>query len=147
VANGGALLMVGGYLSFQGINGSARFRATPVEEVLPVSMHPFDDSIEIPEDVAPEYEPGGHPVLASVGPGAPMILGLNEVVAKPGAETLMRLPASEGGHPLLTLGSYSRGRSAVWTTDIGPHWLPQSFLDWPDFAPLMRNLFRWLAQK
>jgi uncharacterized membrane protein len=147
VAKGGALLMVGGYLSFQGINGAARYRGTPVEEVLPVLIHPFDDRIEIPEGVAPDYAPDGHAVLASVGAGAPSILGLNEVVAKPGAETIMRLPAAEGGHPLLTLGTYGDGRSAAWTTDIGPHWLPQDFLDWPGFAPLMRNLFGWLARR
>ena len=32
---GGAFLMVGGYLSFQGINGVARFKNTPIEEILP----------------------------------------------------------------------------------------------------------------
>ena len=30
---GGAFMMVGGYLSFQGINGSARFRGTSIEEI------------------------------------------------------------------------------------------------------------------
>ena len=34
VRNGGALLMFGGYYSFQGINGGARYHRTPVEDVL-----------------------------------------------------------------------------------------------------------------
>ena len=45
VAEGGGMGMIGGYLSFQGINASARFRATPVEAALPVTIHPWDDRI------------------------------------------------------------------------------------------------------
>ena len=36
VAGGGALMMIGGYYSFQGINGGARYRHTAVEKVLPL---------------------------------------------------------------------------------------------------------------
>ncbi len=36
VAAGGALMMIGGYFSFQGINGGARYHNTAVEKVLPV---------------------------------------------------------------------------------------------------------------
>ncbi|GHK51576.1 hypothetical protein KPZU09_13120 [Klebsiella pneumoniae] len=32
----GALMMIGGYYSFRGINGGARYRHTEVEKVLPV---------------------------------------------------------------------------------------------------------------
>ena len=35
VRGGGGLAMIGGYFSFQGINGGARYRGTAVEEVLP----------------------------------------------------------------------------------------------------------------
>src|SRR5262245_48351238 len=49
VEQGGGLLMVGGYLSFQGIDGKARWRRTPVEDVLPVTCLPYDDRIEMPE--------------------------------------------------------------------------------------------------
>ena len=38
VRAGGGLVMAGGYLSFQGIYGSARYHRTPIEEVLPVSL-------------------------------------------------------------------------------------------------------------
>ena len=33
----------------RGIDGKARWRNTPVEDVLPVKCHPWDDRIEIPE--------------------------------------------------------------------------------------------------
>ena len=49
VAAGGALMMIGGYYSFQGINGGARYRHTAVEKVLPVRCLAWDDRIETPE--------------------------------------------------------------------------------------------------
>ena len=64
---GGGLLMMGGYLSFQGIDGKARWRATPVEDVLPVTCLPYDDRLEIPEGFAARIvgDPA-HPVLAGI---------------------------------------------------------------------------------
>ena len=53
VENGGGLLMVGGYYSFQGINGGARYHGTPIEEVLPVEILPYDDRVEVPEGFTP----------------------------------------------------------------------------------------------
>ena len=49
----------------------------------------------------------------------------------------------EGGHPLLVVGEAGRGRSAAWTTDIGPHWLPNEFLRWDGFRTLWCNLIGW----
>ena len=51
VANGGALAMIGGYLSFQGIEGKANYRMTPLADVLPVELEPGDDRQETPEGV------------------------------------------------------------------------------------------------
>jgi hypothetical protein len=51
---GGGLVMIGGYLTFQGIDGRGRWRRTPVEDALPVTMHPYDDRIEAPEGFKPE---------------------------------------------------------------------------------------------
>jgi len=44
VRSGGGLLMAGGYMSFQGINGAARYRRTPIEEVLPRTDRPLGRS-------------------------------------------------------------------------------------------------------
>ena len=41
--------MFGGYLSFQGINGVARYKNTPIERILPVNILPYDDRVEAPE--------------------------------------------------------------------------------------------------
>ncbi len=41
--------MIGGYLSFSGIDGKARFQRTAVADVLPVRMHDGDDRVEVPK--------------------------------------------------------------------------------------------------
>jgi uncharacterized membrane protein len=48
VRDGGGLLMIGGYLSFAGIEGKARYHGTPVEDALPVTISPLDDRVEMP---------------------------------------------------------------------------------------------------
>ncbi|MEO7242537.1 MAG: glutamine amidotransferase [Variovorax sp.] len=147
VLRGGGLIMVGGYYSFQGINGAARFRNTPVEQVLPVSIHPFDDRLELPEGIVPQRSVGadGHDILKGVAGAFPYLLGINEVVVKDGATELLALPQEEGGHPLLVVHQAGEGRSAAWTTDIGPHWLPNEFLHWKGFQTLWRNLILWTS--
>src|SRR3990172_2113501 len=49
VRRGGGLVMVGGYLTFQGIEGKARYHGTPVEEALPVEIDAHDDRMEVPQ--------------------------------------------------------------------------------------------------
>lgn len=142
VAAGGGLGMIGGYLSFQGINASARFRSTPIEAALPVTIHPWDDRIEVPEGFHATPAAFNHPLLAGVMGEWPVMLGLNEVAAKPGATLLATGPDN---HPLLVTGTHGAGRTLAWTTDIGPHWLPDAALAWPGFVPLWGNLLGWLA--
>lgn len=145
VRQGNGLLMIGGYYSFQGINGAARYHRTPVEEALPVDMLPYDDRLEVPEGFAAELTQPNHPILSGLGGTWPLLLGANEVKAKSSAQVLARLPAGEGGHPLLVVGSYGQGRSAAWTSDIGPHWVPRAFTEWQGYGRLWRQLLAWLA--
>ena len=145
---GGGLLKVGGYLSFQGIHGLARYRGTPVADVLPVELLPYDDRIELPEGFQPEIVgPEDHPILAGLGRDWPPLLGVNEVTVKAGgdARLLAKLPDDEGGHPLLITGTYGRGRVAAWTSDIGPHWLPPEFAEWSGYAKLWRQTLGWIV--
>jgi len=142
---GGGLAMIGGYFSFQGIDGRARWHRTAVEDALPVTCLAFDDRLEVPEGFHPEILKPHHPILADIPGPWPLLLGANEVVAKEGAEILARLPADHGGHPLLVTGSYGRGRTAAWTSDIGPHWVPNEFVAWEGYGKLWRNLLAWLS--
>jgi uncharacterized membrane protein len=142
---GGGLMMIGGYFSFQGIDGRARWRRTPVEEALPVECLPHDDRVEAPEGIVADIVDPRHPIMADLSAPWPALLGVNEVVPKPGAHVIARLPADQGGHPLLVAGHFGRGRTLAWTSDIGPHWLPQTFVDWPGYRRLWVQALTWLT--
>ena len=147
VGAGGGLMMVGGYYSFQGINAGARYRGTPVEDVLPVTILPWDDRVEVPEGFRAEMRGrGAHPILAGLGTEWPLLLGYNEVALKEGAELLLKVPDDAGGHPLLATGDYGKGRAIAWTSDIGPHWCPPYFVAWAGYGRLWRQCLAWLAQ-
>jgi uncharacterized membrane protein len=148
VAAGGGLMMIGGYFSFQGIDGKARWRRTPVEDVLPVECLPYDDRIEAPEGIIAEILMPSHPIVAGLAAPWPALLGVNEVVVKdsPGVEVIARLPDDQGGHPLLVTGSHGAGRTMAWMSDIGPHWLPNAFVEWPGYARLWRQALTWLTR-
>lgn len=149
VEKGGALLMCGGYFSFQGIDGRARWRRTPVEDALPVTCLPWDDRVEMCEGAVPEVLRPDHPVLAGLTGSWPVVLGVNEVEVRdaPGVEVLARVPEAQGGHPLLVLGRHGQGRTAAWTSDIGPHWLSPAFCAWEGYGRLWTNLLGWLAAR
>ncbi|HEY0209752.1 glutamine amidotransferase [Acerihabitans sp.] len=146
---GGALAMFGGYLSFQGIDGKARWHRTAVEQALPVECLPYDDRIEVPQGFRPVIDPlkQAHALFNDISGEWPLLLGANEVRAKPGSEVLARLPDELGGHPLLVTGGFGQGRTLVWTSDISPHWLPQSFIDWPGYKQLLVNMLGWLTSR
>lgn len=148
VRNGGGLLMVGGYYSFQGINGGARFRDTPVEDVLPVTIHAFDDRLEVPEGCR-LVQAEAHFITAGIeATSAPVLLGLNEVVARGEAKVLLTTQIDDNrSHPLLVVGEAGEGRTAAWTSDIGPHWMPDEFLAWPGTATIFTRLLGWLAKQ
>lgn len=137
---GGGLMMAGGYLSFQGINAAANFARSPLAEVLPVRMLEVDDRVEAPEGAAVAVADDSHP-LSRLLDGAPQLLGYNETHAVDAA----RVAATVGGDVLLATREVGDGRSLAWTSDIGPHWCPQPFLDWDGFAPLVAGMITWLA--
>jgi len=148
VQQGGGLMMVGGYLSFQGIDGKARWRRTPVEDVLPVTCLPYDDRVEMPEGTSAITIKKEHPVVAGINEPWPLLLGVNEVEVRDRAdvEVVAVLPEDQGSHPLLVVGEYQQGRSAVWTSDIGPHWLSPDFCAWSGYGQLWKNILGWLTK-
>jgi uncharacterized membrane protein len=146
-AAGGGLMMIGGYFSFQGIDGRARWGRTPVEEALPVTCLTHDDRVEAPEGIRADITDPAHPIVAGLPAPWPELLGVNEVLPKPGAHVIARLPADQGGHPLLVAGTHGQGRTLAWTSDIGPHWLPQGFVDWPGYRSLWLQALDWLTRR
>src|SRR5215469_17621642 len=141
VLQGGGLVMAGGYLSFQGIYGSARYHRTPIEDVLPVTLLAVDDRVEKPEGVNPRVKKAEHTILQGVVGDWPYLLGFNEVIPKQEGEVLVAV----GENPLLVTGSFGKGRSVAWTSDVGPHWCPKEFVEWPGYTHLWRRIVTWAA--
>jgi uncharacterized membrane protein len=143
VNGGGALLMVGGYLSFQGIEGKANYARSPLADVLPVFMETGDDRQESPQGVAPTLVQGAHPVIEGLDQTWPQILGFQRVVAKPAAQTLVDVD----GHPLVVVGTAGQGRTMAFTSDMGPHWIPAEFIAWPGYARFWQQALAWLSER
>lgn len=142
VLAGGGLLMVGGYMTFSGIDAKARWGRSPVSGVLPVRVLDRDDRIEMPSGCLPEVT-GSHAITASLDARWPTLLGYNEVEALPHADTL----AIAGDHPLLVVARAGGGRTAAFTSDLAPHWATPDFLAWNGYQTLFDNTIRWLASE
>ena len=141
VAGGGGLVMIGGYLTFQGIDGKARWSGTPVERALPVTIGATDDRVESPAGVEPVVRAPDHPIAAGLPDTWPALLGYNRVVPRPGADVVVTV----GEDPLIVAGTHGRGRGVAFTSDCGPHWCPPPFLAWDGYARIWRQLVGWVA--
>ena len=143
VAAGGGLVMVGGYLTFQGIEGKGRYAGTPVEEALPVTLQLQDDRVEVPEGVSPIVPAAAvnHPIVAGLPETWPSLLGYNRFRAKPDATVV----ATVGPDPLLVAGTQGRGRAVAFASDCGPHWAPPTFCQWDGYARLWQGMLSWVA--
>ena len=40
---------------------------------------------------------------------------------------------------------FGKGRTAAWTSDIGPHWLSPSFCEWDGYGKLWKNILAWIT--
>lgn len=143
VEKGGAFVMIGGYLTFQGIQARGAYKRTPIEEILPVTLLDGDDRCEESDGVQPVIVQKDHPVVAGMPDQWPKLLGYNRLIAKEGAET----PILVNGDPLVALGKYGKGRTCAFATDCAPHWAPVEFCTWPGYTRLWANLVNWLTEK
>lgn len=141
VQAGGGLIMVGGYLSFQGINGKANYKDTPVESALPVTMQSYDDRVEQSDGVTPVVSEKSHTVVDGLPGEWPALLGYNRVVPDEGAEELVRVNED----PLVVVGEHGDGRSAAFTSDCAPHWGAPQFTDWEHYDEFWTDLVNWVA--
>jgi len=140
VLEGGSLLMVGGYLTFSGIEGKSKWQDTAVQEVLPVQISSCDDRIEHCEGIKP-ITVKEHEILHGLGEW-PIVLGYNKTKAKEEANVIAEIE----GNPFIALGEYGKGRSVAFTTDCAPHWAPPEFCNWENYNQLFINLGEWLCE-
>ncbi len=141
VLNGGALLMVGGYISFSGIDGKARYQTTPIQDVLPVECLKVDDREEHPEGIKP-YLVEKHPALKDIDGNWPALLGYNRTLPKENCP----VPVKIGNDPLVAFGHFGKGKSAVFTSDCAPHWGTMEFVDWKGYNTLWKGILDYITK-
>ncbi len=141
-AMGGGLLMIGGYLSFTGIEAKANYKNTLLAEVLPVEMLDHDDRIELPQGCNPVTLNPTHQITRDLNPWPPL-LGYNKFMAKPGSETLAEI----NGDPLLVVGKYQAGNVACFASDCSPHWGGPQFMQWEHYTPLWCNILNSIKRR
>lgn len=141
VMEGGALLMIGGYLTFSGVDAKGKWHDTAVQEVLPVEVLTVDDRMEHCEGIKP-VTIKNHEALREITEEWPEVLGYNKTIAKPEADVV----AMVGDDPFIAFGTYGKGKSAVFTTDCAPHWAPQEFCDWKCYDLIWKGMLEWLTK-
>lgn len=144
VRNGGGFVMVGGYLSFAGFNGIARYHRTIIEEILPVAISPHDDRVEVVEGFRFEVIDLDHPAVIGLNWNAAAftMCGYNRVTLKADAHLIAR----HGDDPILVTGSYGDGRTAAFATDFAPHW-GGDFIHWTGYPQFWSQLLVWLGTR
>ena len=142
IAGGGGFLMIGGYMTFQGIDGKARYHGTLVEDALPIIMQDTDDRVEVPEGRRPSVAKPEHPVLTGIEGNWPVFLGYNRFTARSEDDILLRI----GNDPFLAVWDYHRGRAAAFASDCGPHWGPPEYLNWEHHDRFWAQLVKWLSR-
>jgi uncharacterized membrane protein len=141
VAAGGGLVMVGGYLTFQGIEAKGQYAGTAVEEALPVTIARYDDRVEVPEGVTPVVSAPDHPLALNLPETWPAILGYNRLTPRDEGTVVAKV----GQDPLLVAWKYGQGQAVAFASDCGPHWAPPTFVEWEGYATLWQNVANWAA--
>ncbi|MCD4656618.1 MAG: glutamine amidotransferase [Planctomycetes bacterium] len=142
VAQGGGFIMVGGYVSFSGLNAIARYHGTPIEEILPVAISPYDDRVEVTDGFTFNVIDNNHPITANIpwNAGKFTLCGYNKVTLKEGAKLL----AEYNNDPFIACGEYKKGRTAIFASDFAPHWVGD-FKDWEYYPHFFGQMIKWVA--
>jgi uncharacterized membrane protein len=143
VEGGGGMAMIGGYMSFAGFEGKARYYMTSLQDWLPVSILTHDDRVEIPEGINPVVVDPRHAIVKGIPQDWPHFLGYNRIVPKADSNVILKIAED----PLLAVRELGSGRVAAFASDISPHWAPPEFLEWAHYGRFWRQLFGWLAHE
>jgi uncharacterized membrane protein len=143
VKDGGGFAMIGGYYSFQGVDGKARYRDTEIGEILPVEMLPYDDRVEMPQGARVEIIRKDHPVLSGIEGEWPLFLGYNKLMVRNEQAVLAKC----GKDIFMAAQDYEKGRTLAFASDCAPHWGTPEFLEWKYYNKLWVNIAKWLARE
>ncbi len=143
VKEGGNFAMIGGYMSFQGIDCKGQYKDTAIEEILPVELYATDDRSEHPEGIHIEILQPEHPIFNGITGEWPHFLGYNKLKAKPNATII----AEHNGNAFISAHAYGDGRTFAFASDFAPHWGPKEFIEWEHYNTFWVNTVKWLVER
>ena len=133
--------MIGGYMSFSGFEGKAKYQNTALADVLPVTMLGYDDRIESPAGVTP-VPVASHAVLRGIEGQWPPMLGYNRLIAKADATVVLEWERTHSGPREARVWTRRSIRARLHASlgKPGIHWLG---LLRPVLEPARRLAFSW----
>ena len=153
VQNGGAFLMIGGELSFQG----GGYLQTPIEEILPVNFEEINRPfVEKPFQPLLNQEFFRHPILRlekdldlnqEVWKTLPPLQGFNTGLLPDKNAHVLAQYAKGSAAPLLVVGDFGKGRTALLATDSMWNWSFRNVGDGGSgryFQRFWNNVIDWL---
>ncbi|RRD40885.1 cytoplasmic protein [Leptotrichia sp. OH3620_COT-345] len=141
VQNGGGFCMIGGYMSFTGIDAKTRYGETAVKDILPVNLLKYDDRVEKPEGIVPKISKN-HQIFEGIDEEFPFFLGYNKTIED---DTKGEVIASINEDPFIAVGTFGKGRSVAFTSDCAPHWGSKEFVEWKYYNKLWQNIIKWVS--
>ena len=145
IDNGGGLMMLGGWLSFSGVQSRSGWGRSVLQEALPVNCLLMEDLVESSAGFTAEVVDAEHPAVKGLPWDTfPPIFGYNEVSAKNEGNVLVRV--KETGHPLVVAGEYGKGRIFTYMSDPAPHW-GINFELWEGYDAFWQQAMNWVKKK
>lgn len=141
VENGGGFCMIGGYMSFTGIDAKTRYGETEVRDILPVDLLKYDDRVERPEGIVPKIVEK-HEIFEGIEGEFPFFLGYNKTLSD---NTKGEVIALIDEDPFIATGKFGKGKSVAFTSDCAPHWGSKEFVEWKYYDKLWQNIIKWLT--
>jgi uncharacterized membrane protein len=139
------MMMLGGWLSFSGVQGKSGWGRSRLQEALPVQCLEVEDLVESSAGFTAEVVAPNHPAIKGLPwHSFPPIFGYNEVNTKVEGEVLVRV--KETGHPLVVTGEYGKGRLLTYMSDPAPHW-GINFELWEAYDAFWQQSFNWVKKK
>ena len=143
VLQGGSFLMIGGFMSFTGIEGKAHYGTTAIADILPVDLLPYDDRMETPEGTFPKIIDQSHTVFNGIEGDWPYVIGYNKTLENSEKGVVIARVQQD---PFIAIGEFGKGRSAAYTSDCAPHWASPDFMSWKHYDTLFQNIVNWLTE-
>lgn len=141
VENGGGFGMIGGYMTFQGVEAKGKYKDSVIEEILPVNLLTGDDRAEHPEGITPTILQKNHPILDGISDQWPYFLGYNKLKSKEEAIVI----AEHNGDAFISVMDFKKGRTFAFASDCAPHWGPKEFVEWKYYNQFWGNVVSWLG--